>query len=80
MEDYHHYSVIPHEMARSLQSMAGSLSPTSFMSFWGMEERLHRIEMCVCVRVWCVCVCLHGSVIYPLKLYVEPTLFVLSLS
>lgn len=39
VEDYHHYSVIPHEMARSLQSMAGSLLSMSFMRFWGMAEK-----------------------------------------
>lgn len=38
--DYHHYSVIPHEMAGSLQSMAGSLLSMSFMRFWGMAGKI----------------------------------------
>jgi len=43
VEDYHHYSVIPHEMVGSLQSMAGSLLSELYELLGnGTEKRLRR--------------------------------------
>lgn len=79
-EDYHHYSVIPHETAGSLRSMAGSLLSVSFMSFWGAAGRIAAIRA---NRPTCVLTHARAhthTLSYPLlALAVKPALFVLRL-